>query len=582
MLIFKIIRKIGKMLRGGAGKKEIFLGALCGVLIGFNPVSGLMLSLAILMALLLNANIGFTLLGVALGKLLSLALAPISFHTGYFMIHNMGLEGFFTTLANAPVVALMNLDVYAMIGSLPFSMIIGIAFGMFMSTTVTKVREQMVKAGEHEKVGKAVDSKFAKFLMWLVFGKQKISTTDVLAKESPLLRKSGLILVGSVLVLGLLLNFLLLDVFLKKSIQSSIGKETGAEVNIGKARLSLAGGELKLRGLEVVDPDKLTHNLLQLDTLTADMSISDLLRKTYTIDLLAGSTLQRDVLRDKPGKLLEAKSKKKKDEKPADEKESGKSLETYFAKAGEWKEQGGKVTEYLQKRKENAEAIAKGEKPKASKEAALALAKKVGYLKATADLVARRAAWTIHRIEIDNVLLGGDLPAQNFQALELSSHPELNGLPTTFALTPEGATEPTAKVTLRFDDPAAAHEVMVTMKGIALDGETSGSFPVDLNDGKADISANGTFTTDALNVPFVLFAHDLKAEIDELEIEGELGGTLAAPRVSIDYDKLKSALAAAGKKKLTDRADKEMDKLMESDEVKDAKKKAKDAFKKLF
>jgi len=582
MLTFKIIRKIGKMLRGGAGKKEIFLGALCGVLIGFNPVSGLVLSLAILIALLLNANIGFTLLGVALGKLLSLAIAPISFHTGYFIIHNMGLEGLFTTLANAPVTALMNLDVYAMVGGLPFAIIVGIAFGKFLSTTVTKIREQMVKAGEHDKVSKVAENKFAKFLMWMVFGKQKVSTTDVLAKESPLLRKSGLILVGSVLVIGLLLNFLLLDIFLKKGIQSAISDETGAEVNIEKARLSLASGELKLQKLEVSDPDKLTHNLIQLDTLAADISISDLLRKTYTIDLLAGSMLQHDVLRDKPGKLLEAKAKKKKDEKPADEKEPGKSLDTYFAKSEEWKELGEKVQEYLQKRKENAEAIAKGEKPKASKEAALAEAKKQGYLKASADLVADRAAWTIRRVEIDHVLLGGDLPAQNFQALELSSHPELNGLPTTFALTPEGTTEPTAKVTLRFDDPAAAHEVMVKMKGIALDGETSGSFPVNLNDGKADILANGTFTTDALHVPFVLFAHDLKAEINELEIEGELCGTLAAPRVSINYDKLKSAFAAAGKKKLTDRADKEMDKLKDSDEVKDAKKKAKDALKKLF
>ena len=57
MIVFKIVRKIGKMLRGGAGRKEIMLGALCGVLIGFNPVAGLTLGLMILITLLLNANI---------------------------------------------------------------------------------------------------------------------------------------------------------------------------------------------------------------------------------------------------------------------------------------------------------------------------------------------------------------------------------------------------------------------------------------------------------------------------------------------------------------------------------------------
>ena len=279
MIAFKVLRKIGKMLRGGAGKKEIFLGALCGVLIGFNPTVSLTLALAILITLLLNANIGFTLLGVALGKLLSLAIAPITFHTGYFIIHNIGLEGLFTTLANAPGTALMDLNVYAMVGGLPYAIVIGILFGKFISATVNTIREQMVKAAEHEKVGKAVGNKFSRFLMWLVFGKQKVSTADVLAKQSPLLRKSGLILVGSAILIGLVLEFFLLDLCVKKGLQTAIGRETGAEVNIEKAHLSLAGGTLELENLQVTDPDKLTHNLVQLDALAADLSIRDLLRK---------------------------------------------------------------------------------------------------------------------------------------------------------------------------------------------------------------------------------------------------------------------------------------------------------------
>ena len=129
MITFKIIRKIGKMLRGGAGKKEIFTGALLGVLIGFNPTLSLTLFLAILITLLLNANIGFTMLGVALGKVLGLALSVVTFHTGYFIIHGMGLESLFTTWVNAPVLALMDLNVYSMIGSLPFALVTGIAFG---------------------------------------------------------------------------------------------------------------------------------------------------------------------------------------------------------------------------------------------------------------------------------------------------------------------------------------------------------------------------------------------------------------------------------------------------------------------
>jgi len=89
--------------------------------------------------------------------------------------------------------------------------------------------------------------------------------------------------------------------------------------------------------------------------------------------------------------------------------------------------------------------------------------------------------------------------------------------------------------------------------------------------------------------------------MEQLKIDGVLGGSLLSPRVSIDYEKLtanmKQALVAAGKKELSNRANKEMDKakdelkkqageevdkLMESDEAEEAKSKAKDAFKKLF
>ncbi len=595
MITFKVIRKIGKMLRGGAGDRQIFLGALMGVLIGFNPVMGLTLWIAILITLLLNANIGFTLLGVALGKVLSLVLSAVSFHVGFFIIHRMGLEGLFTALANAPGTALMDLDVYAMVGSLPFSLIIGFAFGKFMAVTVTKIREQMVRAGEIEKVSKTVGHKISKFLLWLAFGKQKVSTADVLAKKSPPFRKSGIIFVAVVLVTGLLLEFLLLDKFLKSSIQNSISAKTGAEVNIEKARFSIGGGKLEIINLEVTDPEKPTHNLVQIDQLTADLSMSDLLRRTYTIDLLAGSTLKRDTARKSPGKVYE-KAEKKKPE-PADaekEKAPGKSLEDYFAKAGEWKKYGEKIQKYLEKRKQSAEektgkpeTAEKAEKPvKAVKEEAVIDAKKLGYLKARADLVADRPDFLIHRIEIANVEIGGNFPLQKFEGTEVCSHPELNGQPTVLVLTPHDSAEPTAKIELRFDDPAAPHKLLANAKNISLSGvETSDKFPVNMNEGKVDIKTDGSFSADKLNLPFTLLVHNLKAEVEEgkkvlgmdaktaaevlssmetIELDGSLTGTLKSPDIDYDKEKLmgnmKEALVAAGKKELSERADKEMDK----------------------
>ena len=623
MIILKIIRKIGKILRGGAGKKEILLGMLCGVLIGFNPGASLTLALAILITLLLNANMAFTLLGVALGKILCLVLAPITFQTGYFIIHNAGLEEVFRSLCNAPVTALMDCNVYAMVGSLPYALVIGIVSGAALGTAVIRIRKKMLELDQHAIIGKTFGNKVARLLLRLAFGKSKLSFEDEIPKKSPLFRKSGLILVGSIVVIGLLLELLLLDMAVKSGLQSTIAAKTGAEVNIGKAHLSLAGGKLEIENLQVTDPDKLTHNLVQIDTLAADISVSDLLRNSYAIDLLAGSTLRRDVLRDKPGKLLVQDDKKKAADE-AGEAEDGKSLDTYFAKAKDWKKYGDKAYEYLKKRKDNAEAVAKGEKPKASKEAAVADAKKLGFLKAAADLVADRPAWTIRTIQITDVHLGKASPAYTFLGLYVSSHPELDTHPTILSLMPEGDGNPAAKLVLRFDDPAARHALTANFAGIDIADtvETSDSFPLNMSEGQADINVDGTFSADQLDLPFTITVHDLKADVekgqtvmgmdaetatevfssmDQVDIDGSLGGSLLSPRVNIDYEKLtasmKEALVAAGKKELSKRANKEMDKakneakkqaseevdkLMESDEAEEAKTKAKDAFKKLF
>ena len=227
-------------------------------------------------------------------------------------------------------------------------------------------------------------------------------------------------------------------------------------------------------------------------------------------------------------------------------------------------------------------------------------------------------------MQIGNVLLGGDYPAQTFFATDLSSHPEMIGKPTLLSMKPVDGTKPTAKLVLRFDDPDAQHALTANLEGIAMGDavETSDSFPVDINDGKADIKADGTFSAAAIQIPFTVTVHDLRANVEKgqtvmgmdaetatevfnsierLVIDGSLEGSLSSPRVKVDYDKLsanmKEALVAAGKKELSKRANAEMDKAkdelkeqageeldkaMQSEEAEEVKSKAGDALKKLF
>lgn len=589
MITFKLVRKIGKILRGGAGRKEIFLGTLFGVLMGFNPGFNFMLLVLLLVTLLLNANISFVVLGAALGKVLSLFLSVASFHIGFFVIHNLGLEGLFRSLCNAPVTALMDLNVYAMAGGLPIAIAVGILLGATFGSMVIRIRKKMLEADQHEIIGKTFGNRASRMLLRLAFGKSKLSLDDEVPKQAPLLRKSGLILVGGVVLISLILEFFLLDIAVTKGIQSSISSITGAEVNIGSAHLSLAKGALEIQDLQVTDPDKPSYNLVQIDHLQADISISDLLRRNYTIELLSGSTVKRDVLRDKPGKVY---PKPEEREKPATvEEQPGKSLDEYFAKADTWKKYGDRAYDYLKKRRANAKAAEQGTTRKPAKEDAMADARRRGYLHAAADLVQDRPGWLIEKIEIDDVQLIDEYPPQAFAATEVSSHPELVGKPTTLLLLPYvngqiDPNEPTAQVVLRFDDPTENHALTIHLKDLPVgqEIETSDSFPMDFQDGMTDLNVDGTFYADDLNLAFSLLVHDLKARVEEgesilgmdsatatevfssmeeLEIDGTLQGPLLAPRVRVDYEKLtaniRDSLIAAGKRELSNRANAAMD-----------------------
>lgn len=621
MFILKLIRKIGKILRGGAGRKEIILGTLFGVLIGFHPEMNLSLLVTFLAALLLNANFSFVILGAALGKLLSLPLAVVSFHIGYAVIHNMGLEGMFRWLCNAPVTALMDLNVYAMVGGLPIAVVIGIVTGSLLGTAVIKLRKKMLEADQHEIIGKAFGNKVSRLLLRLAFGKSKLSLDDEVPRQAPLFRKSGLIMVGSIVVIALVFEILLMDVIIRKGIETSIAGVTGAEVNVADADFSLANGKISIEGLQVTDPDKPTHNMFQIDRLVADIDIKELLSRNYTIELLAGSTLKRDTPRASPGAVYE---KAKAPEQEMGEEAAGNALGDYFAQAEKWKGYGEKAYEYLKKRRESGKAIAQGEAARPKKETAEIDAKKLGYLNASADLVADHPAWTIRKVEISDVELGNNLPKQLLVATEVSSHPEMNHKLTRISLTSDGAVEPSAEIVLRFDNPNAYHAIQANLSDVAIGGilSASDSFPVDINDGQADIHLAGKFSEANIDIPFTFVVHDLKANVEEgkeimgmdaatatevfssmdnFEIDGSLEGSFLSPRVQIDYDKLtanmKDALIAAGKKELSNRANAEMDKAKEElkqqagaeinkalggEEGESVQDKAKDALKKLF
>ena len=116
---FKLLKKLVKLLRGGAGTWEIFTGCLLGMIIGMTPGFNMTIVIAVVLLLVLNAHMALALTALAIGKILCLILAPVTFEIGYVLVHGIGLEGLFHTFSQTPVLALMNLHYYCLVGGLP-------------------------------------------------------------------------------------------------------------------------------------------------------------------------------------------------------------------------------------------------------------------------------------------------------------------------------------------------------------------------------------------------------------------------------------------------------------------------------
>jgi uncharacterized protein (TIGR03546 family) len=585
--MFKLIRKTVKLLRGGAAPRQIFLGAFLGVLVGMIPGMNLALVAGIFLLLVLNAHVGIALMGVALGKLLCLLLAPVSFRIGYTLIHGIGQEGLFRALTGMPVLALLDLHKYCLVGGLPIALFLGGVFGWVMVKSVKWLRIGIVEATRRTpKAEKLAQNKLVRLFMRIVFGPSKADLADMLQKKPPLFRKAGLILAAVVAAITLGLEFLLLDMALKAGITSGISAATGAEVNLKDAHLSLLDGKLELKGLQVTNPEKPTHNLFQAELILADLSVTDLLAKRFVIDTVSASELRTGTERSSPGKLLRKPREEREEPEAAEEPQD--SLARYFEKAVTLRKYLGKLKRYLEQRKaKKEEAVAR----EAEKERLLDLAANQGYLALSAQrILARHPTWLVRSLSVDRLAFKEDLPPQKLEAKELSSHPELHTKAMELRLSPAAGGEPTAALELHFEKPEEPHQLQLNLQDIPV-GDTiklSPEAPVDVKEARADIRAQGTFSLQKVDIPFALSVKDLKASpregkpvlgldpktaeevfqsLEELEISGALEGRLPIPRLKLDQKQilssLKDALVKAGKRELAKRADEQLQKVRE-------------------
>ncbi len=572
----KLFRKAVKFIRGGGGPLQILLACILGMMLGMVPGFHLTAVLLVLAIVALNVSIGLAMFCMVIGKGVQLLLAPVVFHVGHFLIHGLGLEGFIRWAGDTPVVALLDLHVYAVPGGLVLGLAGGLAVGIPAAMAIVGVRRSLVAAvDKHAALQKLSLHPAVRVLIRVLFGKAKQTLAETLAAHPPIVRKGGVIVAA---VLGLLVvggAVAAVDHVLPSRLAGLLGAANGAQVDLARADLSLLGGRLRLDGLQVTDRSKPTHNVLSADRLEATISVLDLLAKRVVLDRVEVTGARSDSVREVPGAVYPREAQ------ADDGSDEGVVLTDYFEDIETYR----KYEEYLRQLRDYLRKQERKSTPRTPDDLRRD-AEARGYLALSArEVLTRHPAVVIRELVIDRITLAGSDVSYRLEGRQISTDPSRN--PEVMSLLwgdvpAEGAAEVGGRRKLRVGlDPAAGgqYQVELRLADVPVEG-LSRRVPVQVERGKAVISAQGVVSAAAMAVQMVIDVTDLESsaqpgqsvlglsaetsatvfrELRQLRLVGSLLGPIDRPRLQLDeratLEYLKAALGGAAKAELLSRID---------------------------
>lgn len=579
-----ITRKLGKIFRGKATPAQLMMAAIIGTTVGFMPglsqAPGLLV-LLFLSAVILNANLA--LMGVCLlvSALISFPLLPVTFRVGRLLLDGP-LEGFFSTLINAPVLALFGFEYYATTGGLVVGLLLGSLFGYGTIRAVQGFRRKMVALDQNSEGWKRFHERRLVKLFVLIFiggSRGKLSYEDLLAKKggSPF-RPLGLVCAGLIVVAGFVVSLFAGDAIVGYAVRSGLEQANGATVDLERAELRLSEGRMTLAGLAMADPNDLGTDLFRAERLEADISQADLWRKRIHIERLHVSDASSGETRDRRGSLnrpLEQQS-------PPVRDGEAKTFEDYLRDAEKWRERLAQVADWLDRFSGPAKSPDAAEPGTPEDEDARERRLyEQGYRNAVASHLVRGSPTVLVSLALVEKMRVTQMPDETLEIKgeNLSTHPALVEKAPRLTIRSSGET-------LLFDAQMAAYSKMpaenvLELAYLRLPVDTvagglkfSGEAP--MKGGTLDFYTRGSWTASNIDMPVQVtlrksrlsLAQAGATDVEELMLPIGVTGSFRNPRIHFTDSDLADALAAAGKAELARRVNAETEKVRNQAEEK--------------
>jgi len=583
MILPGFVRKLSAVFRGNVAPPLIVLSVLLGTWMGMMPGwSGLHTVLAVIV-LIVNLNLGLFILSLGVAKALSLAAAPVLYHTGVWV--HAHLSGLLATLASTPVIGITDFSRFAVAGGLVLGPIVGLIAGLIMALIVIHFRRMMVKLDEKSDKFRRYYSKFwVRVLDWIIIGKRTKDVKSMFAKAK-YIRKVGValavLLVGGILVAA----YFLQNTALRQYATSALTKANKAEVDMNDLGLSVLQGNAHVTGLQFTDPQQPQQNQLTIEKIQANTNMRDLLLGRVVMEDVTVSEVRFGQARQTPGEVLPVPPEDKKPFDPCDygiSAEGFAKLEKYVKDIKKIKEQLGKVRNWLPDSNEAAGQGAGGEGGVAAEQKP---ENYLDYLNLKAKTLPSPRVLA-KRIVADKVIIPSELfKNSQVQLTNVSDAPKAAKLPLMLEMK---SYETPAKLSLGMDySKSDTPGITGTFEGFDLSKLQSSLSPdagIAFQSGKASGTFSGQLTKDKVDLTINVSLKDLQAKatgngvlglgaeqtgqvldvLKELSTTIRVVGSPTDPKLVFDTKGLtkefQQALVNAGKERLAGELNKQLDK----------------------
>jgi hypothetical protein len=478
------------------------------------------------------------------------------------------------------VIGITDFDRYSVAGALVIGPVIGGVAGLLLARSVISFRRMLLKLEDgSEQFKKWYSNRWVRILDRLLVGKRTKEAKVLFTAKTKIIRMPGVVVAVLVLVVSISAAALLKNEATRDYVVSKMTQANGAEVNVDRLGISALTGAFSASGVEVTDPEDHRKNQVSVGNVAADISLYDLLLGKLVMEQVEVVDVDFGTDRAAPGKLVQEDA----EDRPAvfdpcdfalGTGDTSK-LETYLKDAKAAKKWLQKVSKWLPEAKDKESESDLKEIPQ----------EYLGYLQA------RAATPASPRILAEKVLLDKvQIPSQLFGSSKIS----LENISDSV----QAAGLPVKAAVKSYDTPVV---LAITFDYAAENGPVvSGNFDgVDLGQMQSDISSNaglaftkgtasgqfdGLITRDAVDLTVDLTIRDMQATaqgdgilglgskntaealeaLENLHTKIRIVGPVSEPRLVFDtkglQEEFKNALIKAGKAKLAEEIDKQVEK----------------------